>query len=333
LFQLPSVLPWYWRRLRGWSANPNQLAFLCAVLVLLAVHLASTATRFRSAATAFACGLLSLVVGRLTGSDTFTLMLVVSAASLLLLTLRFRLLRSGSRLDARVVLGLAVLLGVPLIAAATAPLIMSAHSDNADLGSSVFKNGGKDATAEADLRFALWQQAIQRGLESGMLGLGPGPHLAIPATLVTARERETGQPGNIQHPEQNGAPNFEAHNTVLDLLVQGGLGTVLALIWLLGSAFRAAYRNRSAGLATLLCGITLFGMSNLIIRQPLFWFSIALCLNERAASARLEVLSEQPALRRRTPIRSPSWDAVVPGIPISSGDYSSLHLRSSGNHE
>jgi len=318
LFQIPSMLPWYWQRLRGWSENPNQLAFLCTVLVLLAVHLVSTVTRFASAATAVACGVLSLVVGRLTGSDTFTLMVVVSAVALLLLTLRFRMLRPAPRLDARIALGLAILLGVPLMAAATVPMILSAHSDTAELGSGVFKNGGKDATAEADLRLALWQQALQRGLESGMLGLGPGPHLAIPLTLVTAREKVTGQPGNIQHPEQNGAPNFEAHNTVLDLFVQGGLGAVLALIWLLGSAFRAAYRNQSAGLATLLLGITLFGMSNLIIRQPLFWLSIALCLNERVVPARLRLLSGQAALRGGTPIRQ---RAVAPAIPIGSGRY------------
>jgi hypothetical protein len=59
-----------------------------------------------------------------------------------------------------------------------------------------------------------------------------------------------------------------------DLLVQGGLAADLALLWLLGSAFRTAYRGQSAGLVTLLCGITLFGMTNLIIRQPLFWFFI-----------------------------------------------------------
>ena len=260
-------------------------------------------------------------------------MLAVSAAMLLLLALRFRLLQSTLRLDAWVAIGLVVLVGVPLLAASAMPLIMSARSDSAGLGASVLKNGGKDATAEADLRLALWQQAIQRGLESGMLGLGPGPHLAIPATLVTARIREAGQPGNIQHPEQNGAPNFEAHNTILDLFVQGGLGADLALIWLLGSAFRAAYRNQSGSLVTLLCGITLFGMTNLIVRQPLFWFSIALCLNGRVVPARLRVPSQDPALRGRTPFHDVSRGAVVPEIPFNSGGYPSLHFRSAVDHE
>lgn len=111
-----------------------------------------------------------------------------------------------------------------------------------------------------------------------MLGLGPGPHLAIPASLVKARASEGGQPDNIQHPQNNGAPNFEAHNTILDLFVQGGLIADLSFLWLLGSAFVYGYRGRFAGLTTLLGCLTFFGMTNLIIRQPLFWFAIVSCL-------------------------------------------------------
>jgi hypothetical protein len=28
----------------------------------------------------------------------------------------------------------------------------------------------------------------------------------------------------------------------------------------------------------MLCGVMVFGVANLIVRQPLFWFGIALCL-------------------------------------------------------
>ena len=167
LFHVPSMMPWYWDRLRGWSANPNQLAFLCTALVLLAVHLIGTAASFASAAAAIACALLSLVVGRLTGSDTFTLMLVVASTLLLLLKLRFRTLQSGPHLEARVAVGLVLAVGLPLLAVSVAPLVMAARSANGDLGAGVLKNGGKDAAAEADLRFALWQQAVQRGVDFG----------------------------------------------------------------------------------------------------------------------------------------------------------------------
>ena len=51
------------------------------------------------------------------------------------------------------------------------------------------KNGGKEAAQETDLRLQLWQEAVDRGLEAGMLGLGPGPHLPISVPIVAARGR------------------------------------------------------------------------------------------------------------------------------------------------
>jgi hypothetical protein len=33
-----------------------------------------------------------------------------------------------------------------------------------------------------------------------------------------------------------------------------------------------------AGLTTLLCGVSIFGLGNLIVRHPIFWFVITLCL-------------------------------------------------------
>ena len=332
LIHVPSMEPWYWERMRGWSANPNQLAFLCTALVLLAMHLAGTAARLRPRVAALACALLSVVVGRLTGSDTFTLMLAVAAALALVLTLRFRSLQPGRRLPTGTAAGLVLLLGMPLLAIAVTPLVMSERSATADLRASVLKNGGKDASAEADLRLALWQQAIERGVNSGMLGLGPGPHLAIPATLVAARVSEAGQPGNIQHPQQNGAPNFEAHNTVLDLFVQGGLAADLALAWLLGAAFLAAYRGRSAGLVTLLCGVTIFGMTNLIIRQPLFWFSIALCLNEMPAPRQRTVPRGRSLPDGATVDRVSSGGRTSPWRTARSGGRPVGPLEAAGNH-
>ena len=117
-----------------------------------------------------------------------------------------------------------------------------------------------------------------RGVESGMLGLGPGPHLEIPPAILAGRFGGTFHPKYIQHPEPTFAPNFEAHNTVLDLFVQGGLIAVLSLIWVAATALSTAYRARLAGLPTLLCGLGIYGAATLIIRHPIFWFAIALCL-------------------------------------------------------
>ena len=76
----------------------------------------------------------------------------------------------------------------------------------------------------------------------------------------------------------NGLPNFEAHNTVLDLFMQGGLLAVVSLVWLIWTTVSATLRTRSDALTVMMFGLVLFGIFHLIIRSPLFWFSIGLCL-------------------------------------------------------
>jgi len=99
-------------------------------------------------------------------------------------------------------------------------------------------------------------------------------------------------PKYIEHPEPSFAPNFEAHNTLLDLFVQGGLIAVLSFIWLAATALSIAYRARLAGLPTLLCGLGIYGFATLIIRQPIFWFAIALCLVAGTGAGRPSALRD-----------------------------------------
>jgi hypothetical protein len=117
-------------------------------------------------------------------------------------------------------------------------------------------------------------------------GLGPGPHLRTPPSLLLVRMATLNRPKAVLHPDANGTPNFEAHNTTLDLFLQGGLLAVLSFFWLVAMALFSTYKARLAGLTTLLCGLFLFGMSALIIRHPIFWFTIALCL---VADGRTEI--------------------------------------------
>jgi O-antigen ligase len=281
---IPAVEPWYWERFRGWSANPNQLALLCAFLSLTALHLVDTATSVWGRSAAIACSVLPVAVGRMTGSDTFTLMLLASGVLFTVFKLGIWMTLPGVRARRRVAFAMTLAVCGPLLALSAAPAAMSVSQPTDGLAKGLMKNDGKDAGDEADLRFALWTQAIQRGLDTGLLGLGPGPHLAIPMSLLKARATEANSPGNIEHPENNGLANFEAHNTILDLLVQGGIIADIAFVWLLYRAARQSLQAGRAGLATLLCCLFLFGMTNLIIRQPLFWFAIVSCLGARALS-------------------------------------------------
>jgi hypothetical protein len=53
---------------------------------------------------------------------------------------------------------------------------------------------------------------------------------------------------------------------------------VTSLLWLLLSAVRRVYRARAAGLASLLVGVAVFMLTGNIVRQPIFWFAVVVCL-------------------------------------------------------
>jgi O-antigen ligase len=179
-----------------------------------------------------------------------------------------------------------IILALPLIFASAVPLGSSIAAQTEALAKFASKDNGKTTQEEAELRFQIWKNALSRGVEAGMLGLGPGPHLQTPPSLLLARMATLNRPKGVLHPDANGTPNFEAHNTTLDLFLQGGLLAVLSFFWLVAMALSSTYTARLAGLTTLLCGLFLFGMSALIVRHPIFWFAIALCLVADAGTGR-----------------------------------------------
>ena len=288
-FGLPIGLfePWFWERFRGWSDNPNQLAFACAALMLLAVHLAETASHYSARLVAICCLPLPIIVGRLTGSDTFLITAVAAVPSFLLIKLRSWALEPQSSRFRTTMVPLAALslFGLTL---ATLPVVVKSRASYMQTALSLSKGGGKEVNQEANLRFMLWREAIERTISTAGMGLGPGPHLEIPSEIVLAHDHDADGPGNTIHPKSTGAMNFEAHNTVLDLMTQGGVIGVLAFIWLQGVAILRAWKGRFAGLTTLLCALLLFGMTNLIVRLPLFWYAIALCLVAHRETQELE---------------------------------------------
>ena len=109
------------------------------------------------------------------------------------------------------------------------------------------------------MRFEAWHEAIDRGMQSYMLGLGPGPHLDIPPSILAARVSPSGDAISAdEHPPLNGTPNFEAHNTYLDLFTQGGLLATGAFLWLMATTALATLRARQPGLLALIAGIMVF---------------------------------------------------------------------------
>ena len=290
ILDVPLILPWYWERFRGWSVNPNQLALLCVVLGPLALHLAETTTRPGRRLLAILCMILPVYVGRMTGSDTFTLAMLASGPIFVAVKLRAWLHRPGRRMAIHSEFAWIVVLGLPLMLVSLAPLAVIATADAGIFAKDLAKNGGKDLRQESDLRFSLWTEALELGVTTSFLGLGPGPHLAIPASILAARASTKDRPENLEHPHQSIAPNFEAHNSFLDLLTQGGMIAVLSFAWILLASIGTVFQARQAGLTALICGLGIFCMTGLIIRHPIFWFAIALCLVEKDRTKRIVVV-------------------------------------------
>jgi hypothetical protein len=277
LISIP-IDPWFFERFRGWSQNPNQLSLLCAVLGMTSLYLAESTPRISKRIAAIGCLILPVYVGRLTQSDTFTVTLLAAGPIFLAIKLPMTLFSADRKLTVQSAFAWIALFALPLMLASAIPFAVSGLSEAQQVAMGLAKNNGRGATEEANLRLFLWGEALRRGLETGTMGLGPGPHLPIPPSIVTARAGYGVQPDNMNHPEPTSSPNFEAHNTLLDLFTQGGVLAVLSLLWLTGTAFITACKARMAGLATLLGGLAINGTTGLIVRSPLFWFAIAFCL-------------------------------------------------------
>ncbi|MGM0585900.1 MAG: O-antigen ligase family protein [Pseudomonadota bacterium] len=260
---MPGVDPWFFDRLRGWSMDPNQLGFFCVVTVMLGLHLAETASRPSRALAALGIVAIAGAAGFLTRSDTFVVALLASSAVYVVLKSAnwLRTVQMGPTLrGATVVLGL---LALPLAAASAAPFWSAAVERVQHRSAEVYADDG-----QGELRLHLWTEAIEKGAEAGLLGYGPGPHL-------TSKSWKRPPPYK-----------FEAHNTSLDLFTQGGVVATAAFLWLCASAFIAAWRDGRPALAALTLSLAMFSMFHFVVRHPLFWIGIALCLLETQRRAR-----------------------------------------------
>lgn len=270
---------WEWERFRGFSDNANQLADFCMVLGLISLHLAEAARGFGEKIVAVICMIVAIVVGRLTKSDAFLVVLIASGPIFVALKLWRWLMSLDRQMTLRSASAWILVLALPLVVAYVTPLGGSMATAFEDLIKSMTKGGGgRDTDETTRLRFEVWKVAMRRGIEAGMLGLGPGPHLEIPPSIVAGRRDSTNDPKHVEHPEVGFIANFEAHNTFLDLFIQGGLIAVLSLGWLVATAFVVTHRAELDALTTLLCGLAMFSIFHLIVRHPTFWFAISLCL-------------------------------------------------------
>jgi hypothetical protein len=260
--RISSVDPWYWDRFRGWSENPNQLALYCAVLTPLSLHLVLSAKGFGRLAAASSC-IGSFVVGRLTKSDTFLVTMALSTPLFIVLCLRNWLTSPEHRLSLRFAAAAFVAITIVPLSLSLAPYAAATADDVEGLAASMMKDHGDYATkATATLRMQLWQDALYKGLESGSLGLGPGPHLEKP-TGVT---------------DQGLSLPMEAHSLLMDVFTQAGLLGVIAVVSLFAGTFMLLLRAKHDALAILIVALAIFSISHFVLRHPTVWFALALSL-------------------------------------------------------
>jgi hypothetical protein len=208
----------------------------------------------------------------LTRSDAFSLFLLTALSLVVVLRLRLWLLSRDGELTLRSAIAGLILIALPLGLAGAAPFAPSAIALIEQRAAETYAENG-----QGEDRLNLWAEALRRGIQSRMIGYGPGAH-------ITDSKIKREPP-----------PNFEAHNTLLDLFTQGGLLIVLLFVWLTMASFMTACRAHRFSLAALLAGLIIFSMFHLIVRHPIFWFGIALCLVAGRTTA------SEPLLRRASP--------------------------------
>jgi hypothetical protein len=271
--------PWEWDRFRGLSDNTNQLALLCTVIGLLSLHLAETERGYGAKMASVICLIVAIIVGRLTQSDAFLLVLVTAGPLFISLKLLRWLMSANHELTWGSASAWIFVLSLPLVAAYVVPFGPSL-AVQAEQGFREMTRGGTSGETEKTtrLRVHLWKEAIRRGLEAGALGLGPGPHLAIPTAILAGWRGTTVDPKHEELPRPSFTPNFEAHNTFLELFLQGGVLAAFTLVWLLASTLAMTLRVKLDALTTLICGIVIFSIFHVVVRHPIIWLALAICL-------------------------------------------------------
>ncbi len=274
--------PWYWDRMRGWSENPNQLALVCIVIGFVSLHLCETSRQAGKRLIALSYAILAFSAGLMTKSDSFLLVLAIAFPVFAALKLASWIRLNERRPNMRPAFAWLVVLALPTLLTLTAPMSYLAADWAQGLRRDFSQNNHDAIERDIPNRLALWKQAVERGIETNMLGLGPGPHLVRTETASISLDYGHAYE---RHPSEDPAPNFESHNMVLDLFIQGGLIAVLVFAWLCVSTFLMTVRENFISLAVLLCGLGVFSVFHFIMRHPLLWFVIALCL-VTATSAR-----------------------------------------------
>jgi len=229
----------YFGRFMGLSDNPNQLGSLCATgmaLVALAAQLRGRVSRLGVARAAAIS-----IAGLLTQSVAFIASTALSALVVGLLYVWQATLPNSipRRLSAF------------LIAAVTAAALMALAFFAVQIVDAVIYlySGG---SGKGSVRLQFWIEAFNMALRSPIFGLGPGGH--VPVDFTTELQ--------------------EAHNIFIELLVTGGLVSLLAFVMLLCAIGLPAIRYRFFAVTYALLTLILLGSFHTVLRHAHYWIAI-----------------------------------------------------------
>lgn len=268
---MPGLGFWEWNRFIGWSMNPNQFGLLCTVLVLLSLQRAEAAARPHTKIFALSCMVPPFIAGILTRSDSFTVAIGFAVPLFVGSKFLIRFMRAERHPSLVMTVACLMILSLPLLLASVTPFTPKiAENARQAIVETMSEND------QAEDRFRLWSEAVDIGLKSGMLGLGPGPHLLGKRTKLPPPEKA------------------EAHNTALDLITQGGILAMLIFFWIITVALIAAYRAGLIALASLIFSLFVYSNFHLVVRHPIFWFSVVLGLAAMHSVAPRKLTSARP---------------------------------------
>lgn len=253
LIDVPFVDPWHFDRLRGWSNDPNQLGFIAAILFFLGVYLTTTSKGIVQTFVALCCCLVFFAGGILTKSDSFVISVAAGAGVFLIVTCGNWL--RAPRGSARAAFACTSLLAIPLVLLAAVPFTPTLIAASETYSDNLYYKDN-----QGDTRLMLWREALSKGLDAKFVGFGPGPHLVSKSYKVPPPYK------------------FESHNTPLELFTQGGLIASISFLGFIGLAVLQTWRSGISSLAAMSSGLLVFSMFHFVLRHPIFWFAVILCL-------------------------------------------------------
>lgn len=251
-------------RYQGWCQNANQMSLLLVPMPFLVLDLWSTSSKRSPWCKPgwISLLLLTFVMGFVVRSAALTASWVLGLAALGLLNLK-----QNPRFDRRAAVAV-------LLVFIFAFMGVRDWTQRGVLGASEKNNalqvGIGTAEEKIDIRIQLWKNALRVWERSPVFGHGPGAYSKF----------EMGEASF------NG---MEAHNTLIDLVVQGGILLALAYTALFCWLAASFYRTRQWFL--LVCTLAIFSFEFFMfhLRQPVIWFYLTLSLALAQQRARTDV--------------------------------------------